>query len=107
MGNGGCQTPDRSQAVLHAHFALQAADFGEIVEAVDESKIAAGAEIERRNHHAKRLAEPAGGTVANLRASAARVHVGQGILKEFSHRTPAQLHFGDLEQMLRRPIDQA
>ena len=35
VGDGGRQPADRRQTVLHAHFALQAADFGQIVEGVD------------------------------------------------------------------------
>ena len=33
--------PDRSQTVLHAHFALQTPDFSQIVETVDITEIAA------------------------------------------------------------------
>ena len=48
--DGGGQAAHRSQAILHAHFALQAADLGEVVKGIDKAQVAARAHIERGNH---------------------------------------------------------
>jgi len=75
----GCgEAADGSQAVLHAHLAFQAADFGEIVKGVDKAQVAAGAHIERRHAHAKSLVEPVAGVVADFGITAVSAEMGNG-----------------------------
>ena len=106
MSDGGGQAAHGGQAVLHAHFAFQAANLGEIVKGIHKSQVAARGDVESGNQHAKRLAETVDSLVADFGIASGHAEMGQGILKEAGHRATAQLGFGDPEQLLGGSIDQ-
>src|ERR1017187_5916967 len=85
VGDGSAQTAHRGQPVLHAHFPLQAADFGEIVERIDETQITTRVHVEGGNAHPESLAKPVDGGVADLGIAPVSAEVGEWILEQLGH----------------------
>ena len=63
----GGHSSDGSETVLHANFALQSANFREVVKGIDVANRAAFRDDERGNHHAEGLALSARSPHTNLR----------------------------------------
>src|SRR6202795_3787770 len=75
VSDGSGQAAHGSEAILHAHLALQAADLSEIVKGIDKAQVTARAQVERGNHHAKSLAEAVDGHVADFGIGASHAEV--------------------------------
>ena len=102
--DGRRQPAHRRQAVLHADFALQAANLCQVVENVDVTQIAALRHVQGCNPHPQRLAESVG---ASKRTSPWRFcdsTVGAGPERAFTG-FPAD-RWGSLQKPLRGGIDQ-
>ena len=106
MSNRGGQPPYRCQTVLHANFALQAANLGEIVEYVDISQLAALRHGQGSHADANRFAEFVGGVEAHLTMILIRLHVGQGIEKQLVDASSKQFRRGAFQQALGCAVDQ-
>ncbi len=80
VGDGRRQPAHGCQAVLHADFALQSADLGEIIEDVDVAQRTALRSVQGGYSHSNRSAEASHRVEANF-GMVSRLGVGQGIQK--------------------------
>src|SRR5208283_1276754 len=106
VSDGSSQTADGGQAILHAYFAFEAADLGEVVKGIDKAQVFRRAHVEGGDQDSKRLAEAVSGQVADFGIGPGDAEVGQRVLKNLGHGASAQLGFGDSEQLLGGAIDQ-
>jgi hypothetical protein len=87
VGDGRGQSSYSSEAVLHADFALQTPDFGEVVESVDVSEDAALGHGQRCSAHTQCLAKLRRGVKAHFGMRLLRINVGQRIHEQFVDRS--------------------
>ena len=107
VGDGGRQAPHGGQAVLHADFALQTADFGEIVESVDVSRCVLRPGTEGVRHcDAKGFAEAVGSDEAHFSVGASESTVGSGSRKSWLTGWPRKSRSRALQQFLRGGVRQ-
>ena len=102
MGDGGGETSDSRQPVLHSHFALQAAYPGQIVESVNKSQWAAAQYPQFGSNHAKGFAEIIGSNEPDFAMGMLGAGVRKRIFKQRRNGLPQQLDFRTLQAVFPR-----
>ena len=103
--DGGSQPADGGQAVLHAHFALQSADLGEIVERIDVAEVAALRHGQAATRTRTVLRNFVGASKRTSPCVCCDSTVGRGS-RNSSMTGSQQLSRSALQKSLRRGVDQ-
>src|SRR5690242_2118932 len=106
VGDGRGQASYGSQAVLHAHFALKAADFGKVIESIDVPENSALRHDESRDNYPEGFAKAVRGHRAHFAVHALGTDVGQRVHEKRVHRSADKVFLRALEHGLGRGIDQ-
>src|SRR5229473_1215538 len=105
VGDSRGQAAHGCQAVLHADFALQSPDLGEIIQGIDIPQWAALGHIQSGDSYPNRLTERFRRVETNL-GMAARLAVRQGVEKQVGDGFSQQLSGGAFQEFLGCAIDQ-